>query len=51
VQKRHLPTGRVALEVVVRLLVAEFDVPPLRRDSRTVLRRGEERFKAWRTWA
>ena len=51
VQKRHLPTGRVALEAVVRLLVAEFDVPPLRRDWRTVLRRGEERFKAWRTWA
>ena len=51
VQTRHLPTGRVALEAVVRLLVEEFEVPPLRRDWRTVLRRGEERFKAWRTWA
>ena len=47
----HLPTSRVALEAVVRLLVAEFDVPPLRRDGRTLLRRGEERFKASRTWA
>ena len=28
----------------------KLEVPPLRRDWRTVLRRGEERFKASRTW-
>ena len=51
VQRKHLPTGRDAREAVVRLLVEEFEVPPLRRDWRSVLRRGEQRFTAWRTWA
>jgi len=51
VQNAHLPTGRVALEAVVRLLVTELHVPPLRRDWRAVLRRGEDRFGAWRTWS
>jgi hypothetical protein len=50
-RKRHLPTGRVALEAVLRLLLTELGVEPLRRDWRAVLERGERRFAAWRTWA
>jgi hypothetical protein len=34
----HLPTGYVALEDIVRLLITEFDVQPRRDDWETILR-------------
>lgn len=49
--KTHIPTGRVALESVVRLLIMELSVPALRDDWETVLSEGAERFVQWRTWS
>jgi hypothetical protein len=46
----HLPTGRVSLEAVVRLLLAELDVRPCRQDWREVLDEAEDAFRTWRTW-
>lgn len=50
VTKSHIPTGRVALEQVVRFLIAELDIVPLRDDWEKVLQATEDRFKDWRTW-
>jgi len=47
----HLPTGRVSLEAVLRLLLAELDVRPLRDDWLAVLDEAEAVFREWRTWA
>ena len=49
--KLHLPTGRVALEAVVRFLFADLGVVPRRADWRAVLDRQEERFRQTRSWA
>jgi hypothetical protein len=49
--KLHLPTGRVALEAVVRFLILDLDVVPRRDDWRSVLDRHEEQFRQARTWA
>lgn len=46
----HIPTGRVALEAVIRLLITEFKVPAKRDDWEAVLADGEDRFVRWRTW-
>jgi hypothetical protein len=50
VKKNHIPTGRVSLESVVRFLIAELDVRPLRDDWDSVLDEGERTFTARRTW-
>ena len=47
----HLPTGRVSLEEVLRLLLAELDVRPLRDDWPAVLDEVEAAFREWRTWS
>jgi hypothetical protein len=47
---RHLPTGRVGLEAVIRALVDDFDVRPRRGDWRSVLDATEALFEQWRTW-
>ncbi len=49
--KLHLPTGRVALEAVVRFLILDLDVVPRRDDWRAILDRHEEQFRQTRTWA
>jgi hypothetical protein len=49
--KAHFPTGRVSLESVIRLLIREFDVEPLRTDYTEVLNKGEEAFIEYRLWA
>lgn len=46
----HFPTGRIAVEQVLRLLIKEFDVTPLRDDWETILQETQERFEEWRTW-
>jgi hypothetical protein len=49
--KLHLPTGRVALEAVVRFLIGDLNVAPRRSDWRTVLDRAEAHFRETRSWA
>lgn len=46
----HLPTGRVSLERVLRLLLAELDVRPRRPDWKDVLDTTDAAFVEWRTW-
>ena len=46
----HLPTGRVALEDFVRLLIEEIGIPPLREDWEAVLERSRAEFEADRSW-
>lgn len=50
-RRRHLPTGRVSLEAVLRLLLTEFDVRPRRPDWDGVLAVREEAFERSRTWS
>lgn len=47
----HLPTGRVALEAFVRLMITEFGIAPLQADWRRLLDTAERAFVAARTWA
>jgi hypothetical protein len=46
----HLPTGRVALEQFLRLLVESFHVEPLRDDWAEVLTKAQLIFETYRTW-
>ncbi len=46
--KKHVPTGRVSVESVVRFAITELGVRALRRDWRQVLERGEQEFNARR---
>ncbi len=45
----HLPTDRIAFEAIVRLLIREFEVAPLRSDWEERLANSEAVFKTWRT--
>jgi len=49
-QGAHIPTGRVALEDVLRLAIRELGVRPLRRDWADILDRTQRAFEQWRTW-
>lgn len=49
--KLHLPTGRVAIEAIVRFLIADLDVAPRRADWSTLLDRHEAAFRQQRSWA
>lgn len=46
----HLPTARVSFESVIRFLIADWAVPPVREDWREVLDDVEQRFLSYRTW-
>lgn len=46
----HIPTGRVALEAVLRLLIRDFGVRPLRPEWDRELAEAEMDFETWRTW-
>jgi hypothetical protein len=46
----HIPTGRVAFEEVVRLLIVDLGAQPRETDWETILRDSEERFRTFRTW-
>jgi hypothetical protein len=51
-RKSHIPTGRISFEAVVRFLVDELEVEPIRDDDwRTMLDRNEEMFDRQRTWS
>jgi hypothetical protein len=47
----HLPTGRIALENVLRLAINEFHARPMRADWAEVLDRTQTAYEEWRTWA
>lgn len=46
----HMPTGRVALEEVIRLAVVDLGVEPRRPDWSDVISESQEAFEEWRTW-
>lgn len=49
--KLHVPTGRVSFEEVVRFLIRDLQVQPLRDDHEDILEEAEGRFREFRTWA
>lgn len=49
-RKKHLPTGRIALEDVISLAI-ELGAEPLRPDHIEVLAASRDVFHRWRTWA
>ena len=48
--KSHVPKGRVSIESIVRFLIEELQVRPLRSDWERVLDEGERLFNARRSW-
>lgn len=48
--KAHLPTGRVALEDVIRIAITDLGADPLRPDWQEVLAESQRAFEDWRTW-
>jgi hypothetical protein len=51
VRKAHFPTGRIAIEDVLRLLITEWGVKPLHNDWEAILDRTSAAFQDWRTWS
>lgn len=49
-RKTHIPTGRIAVEHVLQLLLDDFNVVPRRDDAATILDDCLSRFERWRTW-
>jgi hypothetical protein len=47
---RHIPTGRVPLEDVIRFAVQEINITPRQADWQTVLDETEDIFIANKTW-
>ena len=45
--KKHIPTGWVLLEEVIRFLIHELDVDPLSEDWDDILQESEEQFRIW----
>jgi len=49
-QDAHIPSGRIALEQVLRFAIETFKLRPRRSDWRDVLFGTRRRFEQWRTW-
>ena len=49
--KRHIPSGRVALEDVIEWLIIELEVKALRSDWRQILQATRKQFKRICTWS
>lgn len=49
--KRHVPSGRVSFESVLRFLIVDFGVRPERKDWSKVLADSEGRFREYRSWS
>lgn len=49
-KKKHLPTGRVAIEQVLYLTVKEFGVRPIKKNWEKILSDAQGQFETWRTW-
>jgi hypothetical protein len=50
VRKAHFPTGRIAFEDVLRLLITQFGVLPFRDDWEAILDQTQTGFEDWQTW-
>lgn len=48
--KAHIPTGRVAIEDVIRFAITQLNVEPLREDWEQVLDEAQERHERYRSW-
>lgn len=48
--KLHIPTGRIALEQVLRLAVEELGVKPIKTGWSDILCKAQGGFEKWRTW-
>lgn len=48
--KRHIPSGRVAFEDVVSFLISDLDVKPNRKDWHEILRETKTEFDKTRKW-
>ena len=48
--KAHLPTARIAIEDVVRFVITQLGVVPLRDDWEAILAETQDAFQQWRTW-
>jgi hypothetical protein len=49
-KKLHLPTSRITIEQVLRLLITQFKVKPNRPDWRATLARGQRTFEDYCSW-
>lgn len=49
--KAHLPTGRIAIEDLLRIAITEFKVQPLRDDWANILKGPQSIYEEWRTWS
>ena len=49
-RKAHLPTGRMAVEDILRLAITHFQIVPLRQDWDTILTATQDAFQQWRVW-
>ena len=49
-REAHFPTGRIAFEEILRLVIQEFNIRPIREDWETILDRTKAAFEKWRTW-
>jgi hypothetical protein len=49
--KAHYPTGRISLESVVRNLITDYGVTPMREDWVKTLEIRETDFEAYRSWS
>jgi hypothetical protein len=49
--RRHIPSGRIALEDVIRWLIDELEMKPNRDDWDAVLTSAREKFKSNQSWS
>lgn len=49
-QSMHIPSGRVAIEACLRMLIEEMGVKPLRQDWEQILETTQGAFEQWKTW-
>jgi hypothetical protein len=49
--KAHHPTGRISLESVIRTLITDYGVSPIREDWAKILEARESDFEAYRSWS
>lgn len=50
IAQAHIPTGRISLEQVLRLIIEELNVPTRRGDWAEILDEGQAFFEGWRSW-
>jgi hypothetical protein len=49
-QGAHVPTGRIALEEVLRMAIVELGAQPRRKDWDQIFERTQAGYEDWRTW-